>query len=159
VNKVFLIVGGIIAVVLVLSVGLSGYAVYQGRGLDESSRQYVEQNIPPILTTWSRDELLKRGSPELLKVAAGHPAQVEHFFQKLSTLGALHSFGEPRGGADVTYTEDNGKTITANYVAQAKFANAEAKVSVKLVRLSGQWRILLFRVDSPFLNQAAAPDK
>lgn len=152
-SKVLAIVGGIVVVVLVLSAGLSGYAVYQGRGLDDSSRQYIEQNIPPILTTWSREELLKRGSPELLKVAADHPAQVEHFFQKLSTLGALQSFGEVNGGADVTYTEQRGKTITANYVATAKFANADAKVSVRLVRISGQWRILLFRVDSPFLNK------
>ena len=152
-NKVFAIVGGIVVVVLLLSAGFSGYAIYQGRGLDESSRQYVEQNIPPILSTWSRDELLKRGAPKLLKVAADNPAAVEHFFQKLSTLGALQSFGDLKGGADVTYTEELGKTITANYVATAKFANAEAKVSVRLVRLSGQWRILLFRVDSPFLNK------
>lgn len=152
-NKVFAIVGGIVVVVLALSAGLSGYAIYQGRGLDDSSRQYVEQNIPPILATWSRDELLKRGSPRLLKTAADHPAEVEHFFRKLSTLGALQRFGDVRGGADVTYTEEQGKTITANYVATAKFTNADAKVSVGLVRISGQWRILLFRVDSPFLNK------
>jgi hypothetical protein len=152
-NKVFVIVAAIVVVVLALSAGLSGYAVYQGRGLDESSRQYVEQNIPPILSTWSEDELLKRGSPRLLKVAADHPAAVAHFFTKLRTLGALQSVGEPKGGADVTYTEEYGRTLTANYVVPAKFANADAKVSVKLVRLSGQWRILLFRVDSPYLEK------
>lgn len=152
-NKALAIVGGIVVLVLAMSAGLSGYAIYQGRGLDESSRQYVEQNIPPVLATWSRDELLQRGSPRLLKVAADRPAEVEHFFKKLSTLGALQSFGELKGGADVTYTEDQGKTITANYVATAKFANADAKVSVGLVRISGQWRIQLFRVDSPFLNK------
>ncbi len=152
-NKVLIVVAAIVVVVAVLSAGLSGYAVYQGRGLDESSRQYVEQNIPPILSTWSRDELLKRGAPRLLKVAADHPKEVEHFFQKLTTLGALQSFGDVEGGADVTYTEEYGRTITANYVASAKFTNADAKVSVKLVRLSGQWRILLFRVDSPYLEK------
>lgn len=153
-NKVVVIaVAAILIVVGVLSAGLSGYAVYKGRGLDDSSRQYIEQNIPPILSTWSRDELLKRGSPKLLKVAADHPKAVAHFFKKLATLGALRSFGEPKGGADVTYTEEHGKTITANYVISARFANADAKVSVKLVRLSGKWRILLFRVDSPFLNK------
>ena len=44
------IIGGIclVLVVVVVVAGFVGYAAYQGRGLDASSKAYVEENIPAI---------------------------------------------------------------------------------------------------------------
>ena len=75
-KKFLSIVGGIFLVIVVIGAGLIGYAAYQGRGLDASSKTYVEANVPPIISTWSKDELLKRSSPQLLKAVndnPGHP--------------------------------------------------------------------------------------
>jgi hypothetical protein len=150
-NKLVTVLGGGIVVLAIAVAVYAGYAIHQAAGLDDSSKQYVEDNVPAVVSTWSKEELLKRGSPELLKVAADHPAVVDGLFRKLAGLGAMKRFGEVKGGASVAYTTDRGKVITANYVAQATFANGDAKISVRLIQSAGQWRILLFKVDSPFL--------
>lgn len=47
------IIGGLFLVLVLLAAGLVGYVAYQGRGLDASSKAYVEENIPAIISTWS----------------------------------------------------------------------------------------------------------
>src|SRR5262249_58990148 len=54
------IIGGLFLAFVVLVAGLLGYSAYQGPGLDASSKAYVEENVPAILSSWSKDELLKR---------------------------------------------------------------------------------------------------
>jgi hypothetical protein len=77
------IIGGLFLVLVLLAAGLLGYAAYQGRGLDASSKAYVEENIPAIISTRSKDELLKRSSPQLLKIINQKPEQLDQLFQKL----------------------------------------------------------------------------
>jgi hypothetical protein len=95
-------------VLVIVVAGFVGYAAYQGRGLDASSKAYVEENIPAIVSTWSKDELLKRSSPQLLKAINEKPGQLDQLFQKLSALGPMVSFGEVKGDSNVTYTTQNG---------------------------------------------------
>ena len=148
------IIGGLFLVLVLLVAGFFGYAAYQGRGLDASSKAYVEENIPAIISTWSQDELLKRSSPQLLKVINEKPEQLDQLFQKLSKLGPMLSFGEVKGDSNVSYTTQNGKVTTAAYVATAKFKNAEGRITARLIQSSaGQWQILLFHVDSPLFLQ------
>jgi hypothetical protein len=111
------IVGGLFLVLVLFLAGFIGYAAYQGRGLDASSKAYVEENIPAIISTWSKDELLKRSSPQLLTIINKKPEQLDQLFQKLSTLGPMLSFGEVKGDSNVSYTTQNGKVTTATYVA------------------------------------------
>ncbi|MCW2601760.1 MAG: hypothetical protein JWM02_3589, partial [Frankiales bacterium] len=76
--KTFLsIVGGFFLVLVLVVASFIGYAAYQGRGLDASSKAYVEANVPPIISTWSKDELLSRSSPQLLKIINEKPDQLE----------------------------------------------------------------------------------
>ena len=152
-KKFLSIVGGIFLLLVLVVAGFIGYAAYQGRGLDASSKAYVEANIPPIISSWSKDELLKRSSPQLLKILNENPGQLEQLFQKLSKLGAMQSFGEVRGDSNVSVTTQNGKVITASYLAKAKFKNGEAQIAIRLIQLSGQWQILLFNVNSPLFLQ------
>jgi hypothetical protein len=77
------IIGGLFLVLVLLAGGVFGYLAYQGRGLDASSKAYVEENIPAIISTWSKDALLKRSSPQLLKVIDEKPEQMDQLFQKL----------------------------------------------------------------------------
>jgi hypothetical protein len=148
------IVGGLFLVLVLLVAGFFGYAAYQGRGLDASSRAYVEENIPAIISTWSKDELLKRSSPQLLKIINEKPEQLDQLFQKFSKLGPLLSFGEVKGSSNVSYTTQNGKLTTASYIAIAKFKNAEGRITARLIQSpEGQWQILLLHVDSPLFLQ------
>jgi hypothetical protein len=148
------IIGGLFLVLVVLVTGFFGYAAYQGRGLDASSKAYVEENIPAIISTWSKDELLKRSSPQLLKIINEKPEQIEQLFQKLSTLGPMLSFGDVKGDSNVSYTNQNGKVTTAAYVVTAKFKNGEGRISARLIQSpAGQWQLLVFNVDSPLFLQ------
>jgi hypothetical protein len=148
------IIGGLFLVLLLLAAGLFGYAAYQGRGLDASSKAYAEENIPAIVSTWSKDELLKRSSPQLQKIIDEKPEQLDQLFQKLSKLGSMESFGEVKGASNVIYMTQGGKVTTATYVATAKFTNGEGRISVRLIQTpAGQWQFLLFNVNSPVFLQ------
>jgi hypothetical protein len=132
-KRILSIVGGLFLVLVLLAAGFFGYAAYQGRGLDASSKAYVQENVPAIISTWSKDELLKRSSPQLQKSINEKPEQLDQLFQKLSTLGPMQSFDElVKGDSNVFYNVQGGKTITAAYVATAKFKNGEGHIKVRL---------------------------
>ena len=152
-KRILSIVGALFLLLILVVAGFIGYAAYQGRGLDASSKTYVEENVPPIISTWSKDELLKRSSPQLLKIINEKPEQLDQLFQKLSKLGAMQSFRDVKGDSNVSYTTQDGKVTTASYVATAKFGNGEARIVIRLIQLSGQWQFLLFNVNSPLFLQ------
>jgi hypothetical protein len=146
------VVGGLFLVLVLLVAGFVGVAAYQGRGLDASSKAYVQENVPAIISNWSKDELLKRSSPQLQKSINEKPGQLDQLFQKLSTLGPMESFDElVKGDSNVFYNIQGGTVITAAYVATAKFKNGEGHIRVRLIQSpAGQWQFLQFYVDSPF---------
>jgi hypothetical protein len=152
-KKFLSIVGSLFLLLVLVAGGFIGYAAYQGKGLDASSKAYVEANVPPIISLWSKDELLKRSSPQLLKIVNEKPEQLDQLFLKLSKLGALRSFGDVKGDSNVSYTTQNGKATTASYVATAKYENGEAQISIRLIQLAGQWQFLNFYVNSPLFLQ------
>jgi hypothetical protein len=153
-KKFLSIIDGLFLILILFVVSFFGYAAYQGRGLDASSKAYVEENIPAIISTWSKDELLKRSSPQLLTTINEKPEQLDQLFQKLSMLGPMLSFGEVKGDSNVSYTTQNGKVTTAAYVATAKFKNGEGRINARLIQSpAGQWQLLQFRVESPLFLQ------
>lgn len=152
-KKFLAIIGGFFLILVLALVSFVGYVAYEGRGLDASSKAYVEANIPAIVSTWSKEELLTRSSPQLLKAINKEPEQFDQLFQKLSKLGAIQSFGDAKGDSNVSYTTQNGKVITAFYIVKSKFENGEARISIRLIQVSGQWQILLFHVDSDLFLQ------
>ena len=152
-KKFLSIVGGLFFVFVLVVAVFIGYAAYQGQGLDASSKAYVEANVPAIISTWSKDELLKRSSPQFLKIVNEKPELIDQLFRKLSKLGAMRSFGDVKGDSNVFYTTQDGKVTTASYGATAKFENGEGHITVRLIQSSGQWQFLLFHVDSPLFLQ------
>ena len=148
-KKILSIVGGFFLLLVLVVAGFIAYGAYQGRGLDSSSKAYIEANIPPIISTWSKEELLKRSSPQLLKIVNEKPELLDQLFKKFSELGAMRSFGEVKGDSNVSYTTQNGKVVTASYVGNGMFENGEAHIQIRLILLSGQWQILSFHADSP----------
>jgi hypothetical protein len=152
-KKFLSIVGGLFLVLVLVVAGFIGYAAYQGRGLDASSKAYIEDNVPPITSAWSKEELLKRSSPQLLKIINEKPELLDQLFQKLSKLGAMRSFDGVKGDSNVSYTTNDGKVISASYIANARFENGEARIAVHLVQLAGQWQFASFNVNSPLFLQ------
>lgn len=152
-KKFLSIFGGIFIFFVLVAAGFIGYAAYKGPELDALSKAYVEANIPLIISTWSKDELLKRASPELLEIVKEKPELLDQLFQKLSKLGALQNIGDVKGDSSVLLTVQGGMVTRASYEAKAKFENGDALISVHLIQLSGQWKILNFNVNSPLFLQ------
>ncbi len=148
--KKLLLVGAIILVAVLSVIGsIVAYVVSAGSGLDESSKAYVDANIPVIASQWSEEELLKRSSLQLLDLIKKNPTQLDQVFKKLATLGALKQYGASKGQAVLSFNVPNGKTVTAKYVADAKFEHGDANFQIQLVQTDGQWQIINFHVDSP----------
>jgi hypothetical protein len=134
-----------------VATAIFSYGTYQGTLLNRSSKAYFNENIAAIISTWSSDELLKRSSPDLLKI---NPEQIDKMFAKLSAIGPAQSIGEPKGNAWVVHSTKNGKVTTATYVATAQFKNGEGHITVRLILSpAGQWQFSSFAVDSPLFVQ------
>lgn len=148
-RKVLAGVGGIFVILLVIGSALFAYAAYRGQILDKTSKEFVDANVPLIVSTWSKEALLSRASPQFLRVANAHPEQIDGLFQKLSALGSLLELGEFRGNSNVSYNMSSPPVTTASYSAKARFQNGEALITVRLISISGEWRFRYFHVDSP----------
>jgi hypothetical protein len=142
------VLGGLFVLVVAVIGGLVGYAVYAGVGLDKSSKAYVDEAVPAIVTNWSLEELKKRSSPAMLKASSDE--DLMKMFTICRRLGALKSYGGCEGDSRVFFTPQ-GKTISATYIAHAKFENGDAEIKVLLIQLDGQWKIQGFHVDSSAL--------
>jgi len=151
-KRVLTIIGGFALIAILLVGGFIGYSSYQGRALDASSKEYVDNNIPLIISSWSKDQLLNRASPQLLKVISEKPDEIDHLFAGFAKLGAMRSYDGSKGDSNISYTNTDGKVITASYVAEAKFANGNARITVRLIQMSGSWQFLLFNVTSPLFS-------
>lgn len=149
-KKFLSIVGGLFLILAIVLAAVFGYFAFQRQGLDASSKAYVEESVPAVVSTWSKDQLLKRSAPELLKIANEKPEDMAQLFQMLSKLGAIKSFDDAKGGATVSYSQKNGKATTAAYTVGARFENGEGQINIQLTQSpAGQWEIMGFRVDSP----------
>lgn len=148
-RKFLSIAGGFFVFLVVVIAGFIGYAAYQGRDLDASSKAYLQANLSPILATWSEQEFLKRASPELRRIIDEKPEQLDLLFKKLSGLGALKRLGDLTGDSNVSYTTGSGKVVTAAYTGKAEFENGKARITVRLIQHAGQWQLLFFNVNSP----------
>ena len=143
--KTALIILGIFIVGLVVFVGgYFGFVRYEETKCDASSKAYVDESIPAIVSNWSKDELVKRVSPELLQATADD--DLTTMFTKLSGLGPMQSYDGSTGEAKVHLTRTAKLQITAAYVAQATFPKGKAIIKVRLMQVNGAWMIASFAV-------------
>jgi len=152
-KKFFQVLGGFFLVVLLLGATFIGYSMHQGANLDVSSKAYVEASLTPIVATWSKEELMKRASPQLLATLAKDPDHLDRLFEKLGQLGNLKRLSDLKGQSLVTIRPDSGKVVTALYTETGEFQNGIAAFKIELIQLDGQWSYLSFYVSSPILLQ------
>ena len=141
------IVGIVFLILLVLALGFFGFVAYEGYKFDASSKAYVDENVPAIIANWSKDELIKRESPQLRKAVSDD--ELAALFGKFNALGSMQSYDGAKGDANMNVTPSNGLQVTASYVAQATFQNGKAEIKIKLIQVDGTWQILGFHINSP----------
>ncbi len=148
-KKFFITLGSIFFALIVLAAVGIAFVAIKGSALDKESRAYADSAIPAIVSTWSEKELLDRASPEFNKVVTID--QVDRLFRWLRALGALQKCEPAKGQSLMSATTQAGKTVTAEYVAQAEFEKGEATISLRLIKHGDQWQIVNFHVNSPAL--------
>ena len=120
---------------------------FTGRQLDISSKAYVDQSVPSIIRTWSKDELLVRASKELSETLTDQ--QWDSFFSQISRLGKLQKYEGSQGQSLIELTPDHGKVVTATYTASATFEHGRANIMIRLIQRNGRWLIMNFHVNVP----------
>jgi hypothetical protein len=153
-NRVVVVVGGLLLVLLVTVGGLIGYAAVTGPALDASSKAYVDEAVPRIIANWSVDELLSRGAPRIRdSVDMG---ELRAAFEKLSGLGRMVSYDGAQGTSRMAFTPSDGKVVGAIYLARATFEKGRAEIRISLLQVDGRWRIQSFSVNPQALRPRAA---
>jgi len=149
----FLYILGALTLIVVVLAG-TGLAVflYKGHALDAESKAFVDTALPAIAATWSKQQLLDRATPELRESLK--PDQLNALFDALSRLGPLVEYEGATGEATMSYMIGSGSTVSASYVAKARFQNGSATFRILLMRRDGHWMIHNFHVDSVVGNQA-----
>jgi hypothetical protein len=144
--KKFLMIFGAVPLVIVAvaAVGI-GVAAYRGTALDAESKAFVDASVPAIASGWNKQELLDRGTPELREMAK--PEQLAAMFDTLARFGPLVKYEGAEGDATMAYTGGSGSTVSATYVAKARFQNGDALFRIALIKRDGRWMIHNFHVD------------
>jgi hypothetical protein len=146
--KKFLIGCGAVSLILLVigAVGV-GTLVYGGTRLDKESSVYADAAVKAIATDWSEKALLDRASPEFKQATSID--QLDAYFVGCSKLGRLQQAEPMKGQSTTSYYTGVGKRIQGLYTAKAQFENAEATITVGLIKHGDQWQISRFEVQAP----------
>jgi hypothetical protein len=118
--------------------------------VQQDARNFIDTNVPLIVNNWSSKELIKRSSPDLLKVATLE--QFVELFKMLSEkLGPLKEYKGSKGEASLT-TSFRGIIRTGAFQSEAVFAKGPAVILCRIVWQDDAWKINEFRVQSDVLN-------
>ncbi len=150
-KKTFIILGGIFAVLVVLAVVGIVVVATKGSALDKESKAYVDRIVPVICTDLTFDSISQHASAELLSSAPQE--EFEKVFTWLRKLGEFKEFKGSSGQTHMYYTTPAGKSITGQYVAQVEFETGPAQVQIVTVKKDDEWKVQLFKINSPALMQ------
>lgn len=146
--KKFLIgCGALSLILLVIGVIGVGIVAYRGTQLDKESSAYANAALIAIATDWSEKALLDRASPEFKQATSID--QLDAYFGGCSKLGHLRQAEPMKGQAGISYHPATGKRIQGVYTAKTQFENAEATVTLGLIKHGDQWQIARFDVQAP----------
>lgn len=146
--KKFLAIVGAIFLLLLVVAGI-GFAVlaYRGTQLDSESKVYADSALKAIATDWSEKALLDRASPEFKHAVSID--QLDRYFKGCSNLGHLQSAEPMKGQSGISIDPKNGRRIQGQYATKAQFENAEATITLGLIKHDDRWQILKFDVEAP----------
>lgn len=149
-KKTFLILGITSMVILLVLGGVIGYGLYKGKQLDATSKEYVDAAVPAIVANWSVQGLKDRASPQLMHKVTQE--QLTKFFAFFSRLGKMKKYVGSKGQSYIYITPEQGRTVTARYMARAEFEKGDANIKVLLILNKDRvWKIAGFHVNSPSL--------
>jgi hypothetical protein len=152
----FLYTLGGLAALLVVGAGVGLFVLSRnGAALDAESKLYVDDAVLTITAHWQPEELMKRATPHLRQIT--RPDDLQVLFDAAATgLGPLVDYEGAKGDSMVSAIVGSGTTISATYVARAKFQKGDANLQLTLLKIDGNWKIEGFRIHSSALMSSIA---
>jgi len=146
----FFLVLGVLAALVIVGGGIAIVMLWpNGTALDTEAQAFVDDTVIAVSSHWSKDELLKRASPELLAMLKAKPQDLDALFDATTIgLGPLVEYQGAQGEANIAAMIGRGTIITAKYVARAHFQKGDATIRLMLRKIDGQWMLHGFNVDS-----------
>lgn len=144
----FFFIVGVLATIVILGGGIGLFVLARnGAARDADAKAYVDGAVVAITARWDAAELMKRASPEFLK--ATRPDDLAALFTAASAaLGPLDHYDGAKGQTVTSAAIGGQTTISAHYLAAAKFEKGAASFTIALHQIDGQWRIDAFRINS-----------
>jgi hypothetical protein len=148
--KIFLMVIG--SLVLILAIIIGCVAIFSGN-YKKTSKEFVDSNVPKILTAWDYATFCQFAHPDLIKLIS-----VDEYLNKILTpignqLGEFVEYVSSDGGTTITKTATE-NLIKAEYVSNVKFENGNAKITTKLIYQNEEWHITGININSDKLKLA-----
>jgi hypothetical protein len=148
-KKLLIILGTVFLVIILLVAFAVGVAAVRGSALDKESKAYVDRNLPLIISAWDEQELLSRASPEFTQNTKRE--DLDKGFTGLDhKFGKMQSYEGSKGQSYINYSvlsSQNGRVITADYVARATFAGGPATIQITLIKHGDKWQIKRFEIN------------
>lgn len=116
--------------------------------LDETAKSYLDEVLPRIIANWTIEELNKQASPRLLEHLKQQP-KFANELSKLNQLGKLRNYRGAEGYVKTVETINNRRTTLGYYKAVADYEKASIYLTIKLIWVDNQWRILEFKANTP----------
>ena len=116
--------------------------------LTKSAKAYINLVVPEILQTWSPEKLQKQASPRLIEFIKLN-ASYTHRYEELKKMGALRNMSIDSGSIYKVKTINNTTETLGNFKLHADFEKVSATVTVRLIFVDDQWKILGFEVITP----------
>ena len=137
---------GAATLIVILAIGVAlAVLVLKGREFDAESKAFVDEAVPSITASWSAEALLARATPELR--ANVDADKLRSLFASFAWLGHLQQYEGSAGEATILLIIGRGDSVSAAYLARARFSNGEAAIRIVLVRRHGKWMINNFHLD------------
>jgi hypothetical protein len=145
---------GAVIALIVVAAGIAVFFIARnGTALDAESNAYVGDAVVAITAHWNADELMKRSTPDFRRITK--PDVLQGLFDAASTaLGPLEDYEGAKGDAMVSVMAGSGTTISARYVAHARFQKGDADLKLTLLKIDGTWRIEGFNISSDAVLRA-----
>jgi hypothetical protein len=137
---------GVFAAFVIVAGGIGIFILARnGAVLDQASKAYTQDAVVAIASHWDAGELWKRASPHLRQTASFDRMRgLMSAAQR--ALGAMREYRDSKGQSLMAMTNAR-STVSARYVAAARFDRGDALFRVMLVKDGDAWMIEGFHID------------
>jgi hypothetical protein len=149
-KKFFTCLGVVFALIIVVLIIVFAIFIPRIFKLDGEATAYIQNEVPKIVAQWDPQELIDRGTPELV-ASAQLSDDPKKFFSMCQKLGSLKHLDTPLGRIYMSTSSTKGSRTIGNYTIPAEFEKGAATITIRLFKVNDTWKIDGFYISSEVL--------